>query len=73
MRIGGLPSHFSVGLVQMAHMPVPWERHQLVHHRVRQARSNAAHMMRRDGLTIRQIAEQLNLSPATISGYFADP
>ncbi len=65
-------------MAMMANMPdpflaLPGMRPQAVHHQRRQMRSQAAHSMRMDGLTINAIADQLHISPTTVSGYFRDP
>ena len=65
-------------MAMMANMPdwllVPLGvRAQAAHHQRRQARSRAAHAMRADGYSISQIAWQLHISTATVSGYFANP
>lgn len=70
-----MPTH---PMAMLANMPdlfilYPGMRPQGIHHQRRQVRSQAANSMRHDGLTIREIAFQLNLSPKTVSGYFRNP
>jgi DNA-binding NarL/FixJ family response regulator len=69
------PPHLMAGLANMpdTFLALPGMRKQGAHHQRRQARSRAAHAMRYDGYTIKEIALQLNISQTTVCGYFSAP
>ena len=65
------PKHPAAMMVDMPHQP--WLRTQEQHHNLRNRRAQAAIQMRNSGMSLNEIARQLNLALPTVRGYIDDP